>query len=124
MALSMAIFYITAMINQLLTMMQTQQSRAWRMNTSNPVSRFLAYIPITIPTFFRAFQTAEAMAASMISRGFGYDMAHRTELKSTRYSHLDWTLTGAILLFLVCCMTLGILGFAQYSFTLTLLGFN
>lgn len=123
MALSMALSYIPTVIGQLVQMMETQQSRALRMDTVNPLSRFLAFIPIIIPTFFRSFQTAEAMATSMLSRGFGYDISHRTELKSIRYNRLDWSVTSGILLFLVGGLTVSIPGFAHYTTTLHILSY-
>lgn len=74
MALSMTMSYIPVVVGQLISVMEAQQSRAWKVKTSNPIARFRAYIPITVPTFFRSFQAAEAMAAAMMSRGFGYDI--------------------------------------------------
>lgn len=124
MTVSMAISYIPAVINQLQTMMETQQSRALKMNTNNPVARFLAYLPVTIPTFFRSFQTAETMAAAMMSRGFGYDMTRRTELKPVRFSPQDWLWTVVISILLVCGMIIGIRGIAYYTLTMQLVGLN
>ena len=124
MALSMTIAYIPVVLEQLVSVMEAQQSRAWRVNTSNPIARFRAYIPITIPTFFRSFQAAEAMAAAMLSRGFGYDIDHRTELNPRKLSSLDWTLIVVFTLFLVVGLIVGILGWTQYTLTMHILGFR
>ncbi len=124
MALSMTLAYVPVVIEQLVSVMEAQQSRAWRVNTSNPIARFRAYIPITIPTFFRSFQAAEAMAAAMLSRGFGYDIDHRTELNPRKLSSLDWTLIVVFTLFLVGGLIIGILGWTQYTLTMHILGFR
>jgi energy-coupling factor transport system permease protein len=76
---------------------------------------------LSLPTFFRSFQTAESLAAAMISRGFGYDIANRTELTSTRYRRLDWIATLGIVVFLICSLTISILGLAHYTTTIALL---
>jgi energy-coupling factor transport system permease protein len=124
MALSMTIAYIPVVVGQLTSVMEAQQSRAWKVKTSNPIARFRAYIPITIPTFFRSFQAAEAMAAAMMSRGFGYDIDHRTELKPSRFGTLDWTMAGVFVIFLIGGFLLGFLGVAQYTLTMHVLGFK
>ena len=124
MALSMTLAYIPVVIEQLTSVMEAQQSRAWKVNTSNPIARFQAYIPITIPTFFRSFQAAESMAAAMMSRGFGYDIDHRTELNPGVLSGLDWTLIGVFTLFLTVGLIAGILGWTQYTLSMHLLGFH
>ncbi|HEY7414828.1 MAG TPA: energy-coupling factor transporter transmembrane component T, partial [Ktedonobacteraceae bacterium] len=124
MALSMTIAYIPVVINQLISVMEAQQSRAWKANTANPIARFRAYIPIAIPTFFRSFQTAEAMAAAMMSRGFGYDIDHRTELRPTKFTQLDWVAAALCVVMLVGGFLLGFFGFAQYTLTMRLLGFH
>lgn len=124
MALSMTIAYIPVVVNQLISVMEAQQSRAWKANTANPIARFRAYIPIAIPTFFRSFQTAEAMAAAMMSRGFGYDIDHRTELKPTKFTQLDWAAAALFVIVLVGGFLLGFFGFAQYTLTMRLLGFH
>lgn len=124
MALSMTIAYIPVVLGQLISVMEAQQSRAWKVNTANPVARFRAYIPIAIPTFFRSFQAAEAMAAAMMSRGFGYDIDHRTELEPTVFGALDWVMAAVFALCLVAGFLLGFLGIAQYTLTMHLLGFS
>lgn len=124
MALSMTIAYIPVVLGQLISVMEAQQSRAWKVNTANPVARFRAYIPIAIPTFFRSFQAAEAMAAAMMSRGFGYDIDHRTELEPTVFGALDWVMAVVFAIFLVVGFLLGFLGITQYTLTMHLLGFN
>ncbi|HLI09416.1 MAG TPA: energy-coupling factor transporter transmembrane component T [Ktedonobacteraceae bacterium] len=124
MALSMTIAYIPVVVGQLISVMEAQQSRAWKVKTSNPIARFRAYASISIPTFFRSFQAAEAMAASMMSRGFGYDIDHRTELEPTQFSTLDWLMAAIFAAFMVGGFLLGYLGIAQYTFTMHLLGFS
>jgi energy-coupling factor transport system permease protein len=124
MALSMTIAYIPVVVGQLISVMEAQQSRAWKVKTSNPIARFRAYIPITIPTFFRSFQAAEAMAAAMMSRGFGYDIDHRTELKPSKFETKDWIMTGIFAAFLVGGFLLGFLGYTQYTLTMHVLGFR
>jgi energy-coupling factor transport system permease protein len=124
MALSMTIAYIPVVVGQLISVMEAQQSRAWKVKTSNPIARFRAYASISIPTFFRSFQAAEAMAASMMSRGFGYDIDHRTELEPTKFSTLDWLMAVIFAAFMVGGFLLGYLGIAQYTFTMHLLGFR
>lgn len=124
MAISMTIAYIPVVVNQLTTVMEAQQSRAWKVNTANPIARFRAYIPIAIPTFFRSFQTAEAMAAAMMSRGFGYDIDHRTELEPAKLTQLDWLVAILCIVGLIGGFLLGFFGFAQYMLTIHLLGFR
>src|SRR5258708_4110788 len=124
MALSMTIAYIPVVVGQLISVMEAQQSRAWKVKTSNPIARFRAYIPITIPTFFRSFQAAEAMAAAMMSRGFGYDIDHRTELKPSKFETKDWIMAGIFAAFLVGGFLLGFLGYTQYTLTMHVLGFR
>jgi energy-coupling factor transport system permease protein len=124
MTLSMTISYIPVVMGQLTTVMEAQQSRAWKVSTSNPVARFKAYIPISIPTFFRSFQATEAMAAAMMSRGFGYDVAHRTELHPLRFGGRDWIMTAGLTLFLVGGFLLGLVGIAKYPFTMDVLGLS
>lgn len=122
MALSMTIAYIPVVVGQLISVMEAQQSRAWKVKTSNPIARFRAYASISIPTFFRSFQAAETMAAAMMSRGFGYDIDHRTELEPTKFNGRDWTMTIVFTAFLVGGFLLGFLGILQYTFTVQLLG--
>lgn len=124
MALSMTIAYIPVVVGQLISVMEAQQSRAWKVKTSNPVARFRAYVSISIPTFFRSFQAAEAMAASMMSRGFGYDIDHRTELEPTRFGTLDWIMAAIFAAFMIGGFFLGFLGIVQYTFTMHILGFR
>jgi energy-coupling factor transport system permease protein len=124
MALSMTIAYIPVVVGQLISVMEAQQSRAWKVKTSNPIARFRAYASISIPTFFRSFQAAEAMAAAMISRGFGYDIDHRTELEPTKFERRDWAMTIVFAAFLVGGFLLGFLGILQYTLTMHLLGFG
>lgn len=124
MALSMTVAYIPVVVGQLIAVMEAQQSRAWKVKTSNPIARFRAYASLAIPTFFRSFQAAEAMAAAMMSRGFGYDIDHRTELKPARFSPLDWLMTVVFAAFLVGGFLLGFLGIIQYTLTMHLLGFH
>jgi energy-coupling factor transport system permease protein len=124
MALSMTIAYIPVVVGQLISVMEVQQSRAWKVQTSNPIARFRAYASISIPTFFRSFQAAEAMAAAMMSRGFGYDIDHRTELEPTKFNGRDWIMTGVFTAFLVGGFLLGFLGILQYTFTMHILGFR
>jgi energy-coupling factor transport system permease protein len=124
MALSMTIAYIPVVVGQLISVMEAQQSRAWKVQTSNPIARFRAYASISIPTFFRSFQAAEAMAAAMMSRGFGYDIDHRTELEPTKFDWRDWMMTIIFATFLVGGFLLGFLGILQYTLTMHLLGFR
>ena len=124
MAVSMTVAYIPVVVGQLISVMEAQQARAWKVTTSNPIARFRAYASISIPTFFRSFQAAEAMAAAMMSRGFGYDIDHRTELEPTRFDGRDWTLTIIFAILLVAGFLLGFLGIIQYTFTVHLLGFR
>jgi energy-coupling factor transport system permease protein len=124
MALSMTIAYIPVVVGQLISVMEAQQSRAWKVKTSNPIARFRAYVSISIPTFFRSFQAAEAMAAAMMSRGFGYDIDHRTELEPTKFDRRDWTMTIIFAAFLVGGFLLGFLGIVQYTLTMHALGFR
>lgn len=124
MALSMTIAYIPVVVAQLVSVMEAQQSRAWKVKTSNPIARFRAYTTIAIPTFFRSFQAAEAMAAAMLSRGFGYDIDHRTELEPRRFSGQDWALTAFFAACLVGGFLLGFFGIVQYTLTMRLLGFH
>ena len=122
MALSMTIAYIPVVIGQLNAVMEAQQSRAWNTKVSNPISRFRAYVPLAVPTFFRSFHAAEAMASAMMSRGFGYDIDNRTELKPLRFRPVDWAVAGGLVAFLVAGTLLGFLGVAKYTFTMNLLG--
>lgn len=124
MALSMTIAYIPVVVGQLLSVMEAQQSRAWKVKTSNPVARFRAYVSISIPTFFRSFQAAESMAAAMMSRGFGYDIDHRTELNPTRFQTRDWILAASFAAFLVVGFLLGFFGIVRYTLTMHVLGFS
>jgi energy-coupling factor transport system permease protein len=124
MALSMTIGYIPVVVGQLISIMEAQQSRAWKVQTSNPIARFQAYVSISIPTFFRSFHAAEAMAAAMMSRGFGYDIDHRTELEPTKFNRRDWIMTVIFAIFLVGGFLLGFLGVLQYTFTMHVLGFR
>lgn len=124
MALSMTISYIPVIVGQLISVMEAQQSRAWKVKTSNPIARFRAYASISIPTFFRSFRAAEAMAAAMMSRGFGYDIDHRTELEPTKFDKRDWTMTIIFTVFLVGGFLLGFLGILRYTFTMHILGFR
>jgi energy-coupling factor transporter transmembrane protein EcfT len=124
MALSMTIAYIPVVVGQLVSVMEAQQSRAWKVKTSNPIARFRAYASISIPTFFRSFQAAEAMAAAMMSRGFGYDIDHRTELEPTKFDWRDWTMTIVFAAFLAGGFLLGFSGILQYTLTMRLLGFH
>jgi energy-coupling factor transport system permease protein len=123
MALSMTIAYIPVVLGQLISVMEAQQSRAWKVKTSNPIARFRAYVTISIPTFFRSFQAAEAMAAAMLSRGFGYDIDHRTELKPMKLTGRDWTMAALFAAWLVGGFLLGFVGIVQYTFTMRVLGF-
>jgi energy-coupling factor transport system permease protein len=122
MALSMSIAYIPVVIGQLTAVMEAQQSRAWNTRVSNPISRFRAYVPIAVPTFFRSFYAAEAMASAMMSRGFGYDVDNRTELKPLRFRPVDWGVAASLAVFLVVGVLLGFVGVAKYTFTMSLLG--
>jgi energy-coupling factor transport system permease protein len=124
MALSMTIAYIPVVVGQLISVMEAQQSRAWKIKTSNPIARFRAYASISIPTFFRSFQAAEAMAAAMMSRGFGYDIDHRTDLEPTKFETLDWIMAAIFAAFMVGGFFLGLLGIVQYTFTMHVLGFS
>jgi energy-coupling factor transport system permease protein len=124
MTLSMTISYIPVVIGQLTTVMEAQQSRAWKVKTSNPVAKFRAYVPISIPTFFRSFQATEAMASAMMSRGFGYDVANRTELHPLRFTQRDWGFTTSCAVFLVAGFTIGLIGIAKYTFTMSILGLS
>jgi energy-coupling factor transport system permease protein len=122
MALSMTIAYIPVVIGQLTAVMEAQQARAWNTRVSNPISRFRAYVPIAVPTFFRSFYAAEAMASAMMSRGFGYDVDNRTELKPLRFRPVDWGVAASLAVFLVVGVLLGFVGVAKYTFTMSLLG--
>ncbi len=124
MALSMTIAYIPVVVGQLISVMEAQQSRAWKVKTSNPIARFRAYASISIPTFFRSFQAAETMAAAMMSRGFGYDIDHRTELEPAQFDTRDWGMAAIFVAFLVGGFLLGFLGIIQYTLTMHLLGFR
>jgi energy-coupling factor transport system permease protein len=122
MTLSMTISYIPVVVGQLTTVMEAQQSRAWKVKTSNPVAKFRAYVPISIPTFFRSFKATEAMASAMMSRGFGYDVANRTELHPLRFTERDWAFSSACAVFLVTGFLIGLLGIAKYTFTMNVFG--
>lgn len=124
MTLSMTISYIPVVVGQLTTVMEAQQSRAWKVKTSNPVARFRAYIPISIPTFFRSFKATEAMASAMMSRGFGYDIDNRTELHPLTFGRGDWVACMALFALLVAGFLVGFLGFAKYPFTMGVLGLD
>ena len=124
MALSMTIAYIPVVIEQLTAVMEAQQSRAWNTKVSNPIARFRAYVPIAIPTFFRSFHAAEAMASAMMSRGFGYDVDNRTELKPLKFDARDWVAAVTFVVLMVAGFLIGFLGIAKYTFTVNLLGFG
>jgi energy-coupling factor transport system permease protein len=124
MTLSMTISYIPVVVGQLTTVMEAQQSRAWKVKTSNPVARFRAYIPISIPTFFRSFKATEAMASAMMSRGFGYDIDNRTELHPLAFRRGDWVACITLFALLVAGFLVGFLGFAKYPFTMGVLGLD
>jgi energy-coupling factor transport system permease protein len=122
MALSMTIGYIPVVVGHLKTQMDAQRSRAWKVSTANPVARFRAYVPIAIPTFFRSFVATEAMAAAMMSRGFGYDIKNRTELEPRRFRNRDWAVAAMLAVFLVAGFMIGYVGVAKYRFTMQVLG--
>jgi energy-coupling factor transport system permease protein len=124
MTISMTISYIPVVVGQLTTVMEAQQSRAWKVKTSNPVARFRAYVPLSIPTFFRSFKATEAMAAAMMSRGFGYDIDNRTELHPLSFRQRDWAVCIALAALLVIGFMVGFMGIAKYTFTMHVLGLD
>lgn len=121
MAFSIAIAYVPVLVNQIRGVLEAQQSRGWRVRTHNPVRRFRAFLPVMIPTFFRSYVASEEMAAAMLSRGFGYDMRIRTELHPRTFSAADRALLVGLLAFAVLGMTVGLLGYTDYTFTLRVL---
>jgi energy-coupling factor transporter transmembrane protein EcfT len=62
------------------------------------------------------------MASAMMSRGFGYDVDNRTELKPLRFRPVDWGVAASLAVFLVVGVLLGFVGVAKYTFTMSLLG--
>jgi hypothetical protein len=58
----------------------------------------------------------------MMSRGFGYDVDNRTELKPLRFRPVDWGAAAGLAVFLVAGFLLGFVGVAKYTFTMSLLG--
>jgi energy-coupling factor transporter transmembrane protein EcfT len=59
-----------------------------------------------------------------MSRGFGYDIDHRTELEPTTFNRRDWVMTAVFAIFLVGGFLLGFLGVLQYTLTMHILGFR
>jgi len=60
----------------------------------------------------------------MMSRGFGYDIDHRTDLEPTKFDTLDWIMATIFAAFMVGGFLLGFLGIVQYTFTMHVLGFS
>ncbi|MCL5045905.1 MAG: energy-coupling factor transporter transmembrane protein EcfT [Actinobacteria bacterium] len=121
MAVSIAMAYIPVLISQITEVLEAQQSRGWKVTTGNPIKRIKAYLPVFVPTFFRSYVASEEMAAAMLARGFGYNISKRTELRPLILRSPD-KIVGAICgVFLVIGVTLGLLGRANYQFTLGIL---
>ena len=121
MAVSIAVGYVPVLFNQILGILQAQASRAWRVATNNPVKRLIAYIPVFIPTFFRSMNSSEHLAAAMMSRGFGYDIANRTYLHELKIRRNDQLAAAVFLSFMAIGLVLGFSGKARYIITVTII---
>lgn len=122
MAVSMTFAYVPVVLGQLQSVMEAQQSRAWTVKTNNPIRRFRAYLPLSIPTFFRSYVASEAMAAAMMSRGFGYDIDRRTELHPLQLRNRDYVIGMLLFVFMVGGFLLGYTGLTKYTTTMEILG--
>ncbi|MCL4516674.1 MAG: energy-coupling factor transporter transmembrane protein EcfT [Firmicutes bacterium] len=120
MAVSIAVGYVPVLFNQISGILQAQTSRGWRVSTNNPIKRLFAYIPVFIPTFFRSMNSSEHLAAAMTSRGFGYDITHRTYLHQLMIREHDKIAAGVFAGFAAIGLVLGFAGLARYTFTLHL----
>jgi energy-coupling factor transport system permease protein len=122
MAISISIAYVPVLILQITEVMEAQESRGWRAGgRGNILRRIRSLLPVSIPTFFRAYVAAEDMAAAMLARGFGFDMRIRTEMNPKVSRPADKLLGLSLLLFTGVGFTLGLMGYADYRFTLDLL---
>jgi energy-coupling factor transport system permease protein len=122
MAISISIAYVPVLILQITEVMEAQESRGARAGSrGNILRRIRSFLPVSIPTFFRAYGAAEEMAAAMLARGFGFDMRIRTEMRPRVLRPADKMLGISLLLFTVVGFALGLSGYADYHFTLDLL---
>jgi len=121
MAISISIAYVPVLILQITEVMEAQESRAFSKGGGHILRRIRSFLPLSIATFFRAYIAAEEMAGAMLSRGFGFDMRIRTEINPKVLRKADAVLGLFLLLFTVVGFTLGLLGYADYHFTLHLL---
>lgn len=119
MAISQAFSYVPVLINQIAGIMEAQQARGWKSRGRDPISRMRGYVPIFMPTFFRSYVASEHMGAAMLSRGFGYDIDHMTEMHPLHYRRRDWIATGAIVGGVGLGFALGLVGILRYT-TVTL----
>jgi energy-coupling factor transport system permease protein len=119
MAISQAFSYVPVLIDQITGIIEAQRARGWRSRGRDPISRMRAYVPIFLPTFFRSYVASELMGAAMLSRGFGYDIDHMTELHALHFRSWDWAATAGIGVGVGLGFVLGLVGVLRYT-TVTL----
>jgi len=122
-ALGIVFGYIPVLIQQINAIFEAQKSRGWVVKGGrNPISKLRSYLPAILPIVFRSMTRAEFLGAAIASRGFGYDLEHRTYVSEPKMRSVDYVTLVLFITLLVGGVLIGIwvLGYASYKFTVDL----
>lgn len=117
-AISVAFGYLPELARQVVTILEAQKSRGWKVESKNPIKVVRGYVPVAVPIISRSMSRAEYLAAAIASKGFGAT-SNPIPIREIKLTTLDYVVTMILVLMLVTGITLGswILGYADFRFT-------
>jgi len=121
MALSIGLGYVPVLMEQTLSIMNAQRARAWRFEYRNPIKRGRALLAVLFPALFMSMYRGTKIAAAIESKGFGYDIAHRTYRRQLKYEMRDYAFTIICVIALVVGGVMTWYHLAEFDNTVSLL---
>jgi len=117
-AISVAFGYLPELTRQVVTILEAQKSRGWKIKSKNPIKIIRGYIPVVIPIIFRSMVRAEYLAAAIASKGFGAT-SNPIPIREIKMKKLDYIAAVMLLLMLSIGIILSpwILGYAEFKYT-------
>jgi energy-coupling factor transport system permease protein len=121
-ALSLGVGSIPVFISSINAITDAQKSRGWAgLESGSVLERVKALLPLVIPVVMRTWRVGENIAVAIESRGFGYDIEHRTWRVEPKFGVDDVVAFGLMVSLLIGLVIIHHLGWTEWTFTYGLL---
>lgn len=104
--LLLAIRFIPLLQRELSNTLEAQKARGIEFGQHGLVSRAGEFVAVLMPALLGTVRRSESLASAMSARGFRPG-GTRTEFRPLEFKGIDWTASTLLLVWTICCVTLG-----------------